>query len=588
MNDECLASRKYNQKLISAKVICTIFGMYYIIYCAQVMVEVPHLTWFDQIPLAERFFSGQITIRDLLSRYGEHGMLATNILYLINCLFFNGSTLFDVVLNDINVILCGMIVLCGTAKTIENNKIAVLIMVAEAVFLFTCNQNSSGGMETQVRLGILFFLIAMIFVDKELRQDTPNKLTLLITVGVIILSINVFGTLYSFAGVPLVWLIIILKKEKRTNHLAIFFLYFITIFLYVWQYDLNFSGGEAGDVDLLGLLNPIRILLCIIAYFGNGVLGWAYCVAADYNAFAYMTMGTVVVLALILSSVLFFKEKMYEKTWIPLMMIVYSFGVLAMVYLGRSTDWQWMQNDWYNVHIKVSLAGAAWIFGFYLSSRINDSVRNKLITSVLVFLLGAMLLFSVFGSSYAWKRAPYVRAYYANMQKYLYVQDAKDMPVNSDGQTPLLHTLEMTMQSIEILQKYNLSIYQYWDAYEESLAFGSSNVGNTLSTCIREEGIYDDGWVGTSASVRIASGENGLVHISGWYGAKLNGDETITVFCDGEKVYDYKVTSDTIAFVFPVPENSVVRLMFETNFKYPVSAADKRELSFMLSSLNGS
>lgn len=575
-------------KFIVATVFSCIFGLCYSLYCMQVMVELPHLTWFDQIPLAETFFEGRLTAKDLFSRYGEHGLFATNILWLINCSYFGGSTLFDVVLNDINVFLCGIIVLYGTAITIKSTKVATISMFMEAIFMFTCLQNSSGGMETQVRLGILFFLIAMIFVDRELRNDKTNKWTLTATIVVILISINVFGTLYSFAGVPLVWLIVVLQKKKKKNHIIIAVFYLVTILLYILQYSWDFPASDASGGGFLEKINPLNILFCVFAWCGNGVLGWAYHEAAAYNAVAYMIIGAIVFVAIAWSVVLFFKSKMNEKTWLPLMMIVYSFGVLAMVYLGRSSEWQWMQNDWYNVHVKTALAGAIWIFGYYIANNFESISRKSVSFVASIFLPSVMVVLSVYGNFFTLKRAPHVHNYYAEKQQYLFVQSADDMPVDSNGNTPLLHSLDKTMQGIKILRKYNLSVYRYWDAYQESLPIEERFVGASLSDCAREQGLYDDGWVSSYASLWIQTGQKGLVHLKGWYGRELTGEEKITVYCNGIEAAVYTVTSDMFEFDIPVSPDSIVKLEIKTNFCYPPSNLDERNLAFVLNDLYGS
>ncbi len=96
-----------------------LFILIYIGSCEAIMVEVPYLTWFPQIMMADRFLSGEFGFLELFVCGGEHGMLANNIIYLVNVLLFHGMTKFDVVLNGINVILTGCMVIWCVIKTIE-------------------------------------------------------------------------------------------------------------------------------------------------------------------------------------------------------------------------------------------------------------------------------------------------------------------------------------------------------------------------------------------------------------------------------------------------------------------------------------
>ena len=48
------------------------FALIYIWYCEAVMVEVPHLSWFSQVLMADQFFSGELEFFDLFDSGGEH------------------------------------------------------------------------------------------------------------------------------------------------------------------------------------------------------------------------------------------------------------------------------------------------------------------------------------------------------------------------------------------------------------------------------------------------------------------------------------------------------------------------------------
>lgn len=277
-------------------IVLLLFGLAYFIYCNITYVELPYLTWFDQIPIADLYYSGRLQVHDLFSKYGEHGMLANNIIYLINVIFFHGTSLFDVYLNDLNVFISGVILAYGTIKTLKYRKDAIFWVIAESIFMFSFIQGTSGAMETQVRLGFLLFLIAMLMVDRELQKDNCSKLHFAGTVLLIALSINVFGTLYSFAGVPCVWAIVLflyLKNKKiDKRNVIIAGVYLVTIPAYLKEY-----GGLGGASDRLNVgsflsifLHPIERMKGIFAWYANGVLGWAYHESSTYKVYAFLAL----------------------------------------------------------------------------------------------------------------------------------------------------------------------------------------------------------------------------------------------------------------------------------------------------------
>lgn len=447
----------------------------YIWYCNATMTEVPHLSWFDQLPIADAWFQSRLTWRDLIASYhgGEHGMFANHVLYLINVIFFQGSTKFDVYLNDLNVIVTGAICMACSYRMLKHSKSCLFYLAAEALFLFSFVQGSSGAMETQVRLGMLSFLVTMVFVDRELRDGAAqSRKHLYVTLLLAASSILVFGTLYSFAGVPLVWLLVLLAysrhREGQKRKLAIAAVYALSVPGYLLEYRIfgfmqDAVQERAGVLQNLGyaLSHPVNTLKCLLAWYANGVMGWAYHESGQYTTEGWMLFGVLACVFLLFAVVLFFRCRMYEQTWLPLMCIVYSFGVFWLVLLGRETQWEWFSSEWYSVHMKIAYAGAVWIIG-YTHSRQKETWKKAVCLGCVLLLCACSCL----GNAAAVKRAPDVYLYYKNMQKYLFVEDEKWMPVDAAGNTPLLDTLEETMDAIAVLKKYRLSVYKYWDAYE--------------------------------------------------------------------------------------------------------------------------
>lgn len=565
-NEKFSGNKTFNKRIIA---VVAVFAVYYIWYCNSIMIELPHMTWFDQIPLADKYFSGDIRISDLFSRYGEHGMLANNLLYLFNVIFFHGVTLFDVFINDLNVVICGVIIVYCTLRSLEFRKNSILWITAESIFMFSCMQASSGAMETQVRLGILFFLLAMVSVDRELQDEDIHKMRLLGTIVLIILSINVFGTLYSFAGVPLIWVITFFyalqKKKSKKKNLIISGTYLATIPMYIIEYrwfDL-FNGDISGERISL---SPIVIIKSIFAWYANGVLGWAYHESADYSSKLFLIIGFCVFAATVISVVLFFESKMYEKTWLPLMMIVYSIGVFAMVYLGRATEWEWLSNEWYNVHIKVSIAATIWIYGYCCNPKI-------LAGGALVFLS----ILGIVGNAYGIKRAPSVHSYYMEKQKYLFVDDAGDMPVDEEGQTPLLHSLDATMTSISILKKYNLSVYQYWDSFIECPTTGV--IGNEIKYL---SGRFDDGWVEQDVTFVLNTNQATQLQIDYFSQAEQNIDILVDDVSSGDTVHLMPGAND---FMISCTPNSTMTITLHSDYSSQLEAPDERVASYVISEI---
>src|ERR1700753_969909 len=85
-------------------VIIVTASTYYGIYLYRVWANVAWLSWFDQLPLINKWFSGSLRIRDLVTLYGEHGMFGYNILSIVNAAIFRFNSYFDAVLNLLEIV----------------------------------------------------------------------------------------------------------------------------------------------------------------------------------------------------------------------------------------------------------------------------------------------------------------------------------------------------------------------------------------------------------------------------------------------------------------------------------------------------
>lgn len=551
-----------------------LFALTYITYCSLTYVELPYSTWFDQMPLADLYYTGKMRVHDLFSRYYEHGMLANNIIYLINIILFHGITLFDIYLNSLNVIIAGWVLAYSTMKIMDSRKDIIFWLIAEFIFMFSLFQGSAGGMDTQVRMGLLFFILTMVMVDRELCQDNCSRLHFFSTICMIVLSINVFGTLYSFAGVPCVWIIVLYKRvaigKVKRRHIIISLVYLLTIPVYLIEYGgLGGTPGNLGVGRSLSNFYPIEIIKGLAAWYANGVLGWSFHESHVYREAMFLAVGAMVFVITVVSVVLFVRLEMYKKTWLPLMFIVYPFGVFALVYLGRATGWDWFSNEWYTVHLKISAAAVIWIYAYSYD-------RIKRFKAGIVGVCILVVAFGIIGNYYTVKRAPAIHNYLVEKQKYLYIDNPSDMPVDETGSTPLLHSLDVTMNSIEIMRKYNLSVYQYWDAYKACSTIRlSDNVVKYIS------GRYDDGWCEQEMTFLIHTGDISKLEVS--YMTQSQQNITITINDRYEKTI--QLYEGEGVFDIPCSSNIDMRVILKSDYAAKLTDPDQRVASYLLSDI---
>jgi len=121
------------------------------------------------------------------------------------------------------------------------------------------------------------------------------------------------------------------------------------------------------------------------------------------------------------------------------------------------------------------------------------------------------------------------------------------------------------------------------EQYDEEIV---GKIGDTFATCVKEYGIYEDGWLAAEAKLEIRSGEKGIIKLEGMYNGPLTGDEYIRIIYN-DKELQYSITSGNISIEIPVLSNSVIQMEIFTNLQTIPAPPDIRELTFHLNSIIG-
>ncbi len=577
------AIKKYKFEMI----FLTIGFVFFVWFCNSFMIELPHLTWFGHLQLLEPFFNGTLSLLDLLSvKAATTGLFGYNLLFLLNTVCFKMTTLFDVYLNDLIVLIIGIVSAFQLRKFSEKKDYSYLI----ALFLlcltsFSAIQLSSGAMETQVRLGILFFVLTTIYVDKILINSYSKK-DLIWAIILIFLSMNVFGSAYSFAAIPTVFLVCFAAfiKNSRVDsaRFIVVLSYVLSAIAYFLQYFVivpgpwRLSEGSFFSHILDMLKHPFEVIRAICGYNASGLIGSAGFLDGKVSARFYFALGAVVTAIMAYAVIKFIQLKIYKQTFIPVLFMGYSLFVPLLVMLDREISLEWVINEWYVVHTKLGIIGTIMIF-FYVFQRTNVKSLGNAIT---IGSLAVIFVFSLYGNILHVKRAKHVKAYYEAKLPYLFAQSIEELPVDGNGLTPLLSTPEDTMNAIGLMKKYRLSVYKHYGAFEKYLKmFGKYEPGSTRDTINILSGIYDDFWLEKASEFELKTKSKGEVTLRFYYKGELSGNETGRIYVDSDFVREFIITGDVTDVNFTAPSSSKVVIKIENDFD---RAIDNRVASMIL------
>lgn len=113
------------------------------------------------------------------------------------------------------------------------------------------------------------------------------------------------------------------------------------------------------------------------------------------------------------------------------------------------------------------------------------------------------------------------------------------------------------------------------------------SVGSDLSTCKLGKGAWGDGWLESSSSFKIRTGQTGAICMK-LYNPQDDGEgKTLSVYVNGEQKGTYSVLGGIQQIEVSAEPEQIVECTIETDYLQTITNGDSRELSFILSDLKG-
>ena len=546
------------------------------------------------IPMLEKYFSNQLEIFDMFSRFGEHGMLGYNLLLLINAKYFHFTTYFDFLLNFVNIVIQCAILIYYVKKNIKKTNYYYFGLFIILLCMLNIMQGTSISMESQVRIGPTFFLLGAIYFDKLMFGDYLKKIDLLIFIILNIFAINIFGTLYTFAIIPAPLIILIhhliFKKDKNIKYIKLLLVYFILPCIYLYEYKLLntsdniklISNNSIGNGLLFWLSHPQDLALSILAFYGSSLLGWAPLVDKVFISInTYLCIGFLIVIIHAYAIYLFFKNQIYKAGFFPILLQSYTFFVFIMIIIGRwnsgDPQWMWPASYWYQFHTKFSLVGSILIFMRSYENIGNITKFKRVLIVVLSILIFIAL---IIGSLSAFIRAPSERAWRENIANY-FIIDINEMP-QINGLTPFLVNKELTEKGLKILRENNLMVFN-------KTRFDSSEFPAQISPgdLMLLGSYYADGWITKKIKFNINSGLQGKLFARFFIPNEAFYPNTISIFVDNKFYKEYEVGGSGYMDIYlemPINKNSIIDICLKKSI-IPSAVGmgeDSRDIAIML------
>lgn len=284
------------------------------------------------------------------------------------------------------------------------------------------------------------------------------------------LAVLVFGGRLIFVFAPTLGIIFLCYLITRRFHLAkdfwhraLMIVIFLSIigFLYTYRIDYNdyvqspqYLESEIFEV----FVRPVDALKFILASFGASIIGIDAFFACNYISFNIMVaIGFITVTFYAVALILFFTSHMYERTFLPLFLIIQTFLYLGFMTIGRfgieSTGLDYGMASRYTCVSLYGVASIVWIFIFIFAQHQPASILTKgTIIAGFSMIFAGLLLTSIA----VWNNQPRQKVFFEQL---------RDIALRLDTATPdelanFAERPDMVRGSLLLLREHKLNVYR--------------------------------------------------------------------------------------------------------------------------------
>jgi hypothetical protein len=305
-----------------------------------------------------------------------------------------------------------------------------------------------------------FFIATFISLEVFISSGRWKYWPIIIVLS--ILAVLVFGGIPSFAfglalGATFICYVVTHRKNLPKGFwgrtLLVSASLALMAFIYLHEIDKNdYFPGALPNIGAL-LAHPFKVMQFIFAAFGSSVVG-VNATNAYFSFHSMVALGLIVVLVYIIASFLFFKKRMYERTYLPFFLMMLTFFYIGFMTVGRfryGVDYGMASR--YTCVSLYGIIAIAWIYIFTLSIPSLSKARWCVVSFLSIFLIFAGIFITAIVE---WRIQPYRKAYHERLQNIaLRVDTATAAELSNFEERP-----DLVRDSLRILREYRLNVYR--------------------------------------------------------------------------------------------------------------------------------
>jgi hypothetical protein len=438
---------------------------------------------------------------DVISGYYQHGFSFSDIwvgqgphrtpgyltLFLLDAIYFNLNLKLEIYAGIAALLVMAVMIYRSYRESMRDRLSPVglqLSFLVIATVIFSFNQwalyfyslSSLDGF-----LGKMFFVWVWCYMDKGIRRTLSHEFILKFCLA-FLLMLLIFGEGMGAALILVTLMVMLLSgfstracPDRRYKVLLIAtLLTSILSQLIYWKVPPALVQSDAHLSDVMAVFTqPWGALKYALTTLGSSLLNASWLHVSSYGDAALYTVGTVVLLAYLAAALLFFRCRMWQKTWLPLILMLYSVLFLGLLVVGRyGTGYLNSAGaPRYAADLQLGIVGILWVFFYarYSSQALAGKWMKSLVvvSTIFVLVMQAGSAFLVIGM------APYQRAGILKFTQYLISSQPADYfskpPPRFYCPVPAL-----CVQGVELLKQYGLRPFH---AVSNSAEVKGSNAG---------------------------------------------------------------------------------------------------------------
>jgi len=510
-----------NSKIIILFVIGILFfQIYYLIVSSR---NVPFMDYWRELNnFGEKIMTGKLSFQDIWHPDNGQRNPLTRILFAINMRVFSYNTQIEIFMGIFFQLFSYLIIIYAFIKENNEKNKMVIFKLLNAAFLlpiFNLNQWEILTLEFSLSFMMRIFCYLLIFIWLNICLfDMPNKKKQLIIISVLVPIIICFlSQLYFVAFIGTIGIVVLMhfcinyKKERFLFFKNYFYLGMAAIIGTI-IYSINVSSvltvKNSISISFVNLIKGALLMFgaSLCQYFAE----YPFYNISGYNMI--YILGIIVAILYIFALLLYFKKKMYIKTYIPLFLILYCFLSIIIIYFGRATNnIFYLMASRYTCETTLGLIGLLWIFAVDI---INNQNKTKILSIISLFIIVFGL---IWGANYEKKIGSYRGANFENMKEIMLNIDNVS---NEELNRFQANNYMQVRNGIKILKDYRLNIFHNYIEYSGFYDKGNNEnsqwiSGNSSITLVNKTanhfsltGYYPENWPENSITVTINNNES--------------------------------------------------------------------------------